>query len=272
MNSFVKLALALGLALSPQPVLRAQVHGHLNAGAFGTNQNDQLYFVNAPDFIESSGYVKTLIYTNASTYAGYYQGNISLTAIAAMTDPAAPALGSYIQASIVSVEGPAGGAFAFWENGASHPTYSLLSGLRATNLWRLTESDGSPGSDSYGHIHGRKFTATNPGIYKVGFKLFDTSTNGAGGGPIHTPSEALLIYFQAGINIAEVAKTGSVTTVKFGSVAGLDFNLEYTTTLSQSNSWIALPDSVPGNDFWNWLTDTNATDELQFYRVKATPP
>src|SRR6185503_16071811 len=38
-------------------------HAHLNAGAVGTNQNDQLIWANAADFGPESGYVKTLFFT-----------------------------------------------------------------------------------------------------------------------------------------------------------------------------------------------------------------
>jgi hypothetical protein len=102
--------------------------------------------------------------------------------------PGAPALGALIFAQIVSVEGPVGGAFAFWDTGATSPTISVPVGSANTNLHRISENDGSPGSDPYGHIHGQQLTATRPGLYTVAFRAFDLSTNGAGGGPIHLPS------------------------------------------------------------------------------------
>src|SRR5262245_2002143 len=159
LNHVTKMALALGLVLSVQTFPRAADHGHLNAGAVGTKQNDKLIFDNAADFASTGGYVKTLIYTNASTYAGYYQGNITLTVLAqtpahAGPVPNAPAPGSFIQAQLVSVEGPAAGVFSFWEAGAIAPTFGLTSGQSGTNMWPVSESDGSAGSDPYGHFHG----------------------------------------------------------------------------------------------------------------------
>src|SRR5262249_1238865 len=134
---------ALGIAASSL----AADHGHLNVGAVGTAQNDPLDFDNGDLFTTDSGYVFTLIYTNGGTYAGYFQGNITLTVLAATPAhagpvPGAPALGSWIFAQIVSVDGPPGGAFAFWESGATTPTISLASGNTGTNLYRLSESDG----------------------------------------------------------------------------------------------------------------------------------
>ena len=49
----------------------AQDHGHLNVGAVGTNQTDQLAFENAQIFDTSSDYVKTLTYASSGAYAGY---------------------------------------------------------------------------------------------------------------------------------------------------------------------------------------------------------
>ena len=46
---FTTSALALGLALFVPTVLRAQDHGHLNAGALGKGQGASLYFANGPD-------------------------------------------------------------------------------------------------------------------------------------------------------------------------------------------------------------------------------
>ena len=56
---------------------------------------------------------------------------------------------------------------------------------------------GTAGADPFGHLHGRNFTATVPGESVVGFKLFDTSVNGAAGGAIHTSSEVLNVKFAA---------------------------------------------------------------------------
>ena len=66
---------AIGLLLSTEGV-RAQ-HGHLNAGAKGTNQGDQLYWANGDIFAYNSGYVKEMTYTDTGTYAGNYEGGIT---------------------------------------------------------------------------------------------------------------------------------------------------------------------------------------------------
>src|SRR5215203_4831474 len=98
----------------------AQDYGHFYFGAAGTNQNDQLTITNAADFAMNTGYLKTLTYTNGGRYAGYFEGSIAIEALAANNAlgdpvPGSAALGAWIYAQITSVEGPAGGAFAFWE-------------------------------------------------------------------------------------------------------------------------------------------------------------
>lgn len=181
-------------------------HGHLNAGARGTNQGDALYFANGDIFAESSGYVKELVYAESGPYAGYYEGGISLTALpqtVANGGPTAnaPALGSFIQVRLESVAGPAGGTFGFWDADAPSPTWSIsVNNPVPSALIPLSDASlgaGQPGADPFGHLHGRRFTTDVLGDYVIGFKLFDTSANGAGGGPIHDPSDTFLLSFRA---------------------------------------------------------------------------
>lgn len=197
-------AIALGLFLNASSA-QAQ-HGHLNAGAVGTAQNDALTFANGNIFATSSGYVKDLTLQTTGNQAGYYDGAITLTSLAQTVVnggpvEGAPALGSFIQVKITSVEGPANSSFAFWEDDSTSPTYSLKSGSgQSSALWDLSDASlgaGKVGADPFGHLHGRHFTADTEGLYTVGFQLFDTSVNGLGGGPIHTPSDVLYINFRA---------------------------------------------------------------------------
>ena len=206
MKQTLQRLLVLGLLLLAGRTALAQ-HGHLNAGAVGTSQGDALRFANGAIFAESSGYVKQLTPATTGARVGYYAGSITLTALPgtlANGGPAvgAPALGSFIQYGIVSVTGPAGGQFAFWESGATTPTISYAAGYSTSTPTLIGLSDasigaGTAGADPFGHLHGRNFTATVPGEYVVGFKLFDTSVNGAAGGAIHASSEVLNVQFAA---------------------------------------------------------------------------
>src|SRR5262245_16888036 len=116
---WIKLASVCGLALS-SPILLAQDHGHLSAGAVSTNRGAKLTWDNGADFVASSGYVKTLDYTNSGKYSNYYQNNISLTALpqtAAYGGPTAGAasLGALIHGRLSLLSGPSGGSFGFWD-------------------------------------------------------------------------------------------------------------------------------------------------------------
>ncbi len=206
MKQTLQRLLVLGLLLLAGRTALAQ-HGHLNAGAVGTSQGDALSFANGAIFAESSGYVKQLTPATTGARAGYYTGSITLTALPATVANGGPAagaaaLGSFLQYGIVSVTGPAGGQFAFWEEGATTPTISYGVGYSTSFPALIELSDasngaGAAGADPFGHLHGRNFTATVPGEYVVGFKLFDTSVNGAAGGEIHAPSQVLNVKFAA---------------------------------------------------------------------------
>ena len=253
----------------------AQDHGHLNVGAVGTNQNDQLTFDNGEDFNTETNYVKTLTFANSSTYAGYYQGNLTFTVLAATIDflgpvDNAPALGSRIFAQLISVEGPAGGVFAFWDTGATEPTFNLPCGTTGTNTWRLSQNDGSPGTDPFGHINGRRFTATKPGISTVGFRALDFSTNGVNGGPIHTPSDVIKMYFQAGDNIKAIKPDADHTQVTFGARAGYTWQVQTTTALNPFD-WQPTGAPVAGDDFFHDVVDINPVVSNRFYRVEGIP-
>lgn len=206
MQTRTLMAAGLLLAGPAAPPLHAQ-HGHLNAGALSTNQNEKVFLVNGADFASSSGYVKELAYSDTGRYASTYNGGITPTAFHSFDTngaplPNGPAPGSFIKAEILSVTGPAGGSFSFWEAGASAtPFLTLAVGFAGqSSSWDISDASlgaGTPGGDAYGHLHGRRFSADVLGDYEVMFRFFDASANGAGGGPIHAPSDPLTIKFGA---------------------------------------------------------------------------
>jgi hypothetical protein len=266
--------LLVGLSLAVSLVASAQDHGHLNLGAANPVQNDPLIFANRDIFETAANYVKTLTLATNGTYAGYYLGNITFTGLA--VDPLhggpedfAAAPGSQIHAQLVAVDGPAGGVFSFWETGATSPTISLASGETGTNTWRVSENDGSPGSDPYGHIHGRRFTATVPGIYTVSFRAFDFSTNGSGGGPIHTPSSVVPIYFQAGVNIKSIAPDGDRTHIAFSAPVGKTWVIEAADSTATNAVWNTVGGPVVGDDYFHTQTDETPVAGNRFYRARG---
>jgi len=196
---------AVGIGLA---AIGAQAQ-HINAGAVSTNQGGQLYFQNGASFVNTSGFVASLNYSNSGTYAGFFNiGGLTFTALARTNaagppSPAAAAFGSFLQLRLETViSGPAGGTFSFWEDLAGSPTLSLGVGqtVGTGNLFPLSDASlgaGLPGGDPYGHLHGRRYTATLPGDYLVGFRIVDTSNNGFGGGPIQSDSDLFLMTFRA---------------------------------------------------------------------------
>jgi hypothetical protein len=274
------LTMILGVAGGAVSV-EAQTHGHLNVGAEAAVQNAKLVFDNHAEFTTENGFVKTLVYTNAGKFAGYFQGNITLTGLHstnAFGEPVAgaPAPGAFIQAQLVSVSGPAGGQFGFWDtNSADAPAFLVPVGTVAgTNRFDVSDAllgAGSPGGDPFGHIHGRRLSATAPGLYTIGFKVFDVSTNGMGGAPLHQPSEVLYVYFQAGYTIASVKTRPQGVEVTFGTETNRLFQLEFQTVLNPSAHWTAVG-TVAGNDLLQTLIDPNPAGPARFYRILVRDP
>lgn len=108
---------------------------------------------------------------------GYFAFELTFTTEVNVLDSAD---GSDPVIELVSVTGPAGAFFSFWESGATNPTWSRSSG------WNQTESDCPSFPVILGgetHAHGRIFTADRPGDYQIIFRardknnLFSLSTN-----------------------------------------------------------------------------------------------
>jgi hypothetical protein len=267
---------SLCFVLSVSTRLFAQDHGHLQIAAVSPTQGAQLYFYNGKDFGTNSYYVKTLDMTNSGRYNGYFQGNITLTvqaATAAFAGPEAdaPALGSYIRANIAAVSGPEGGAFGFWEAGATSPTISVPCGSTSTASFNVTQTDGSPGVDPFGHIHGRRMSATKAGIYVVTFRAFDACTNGTGRGPIHTPSDLIRVYFEAGVNIAAIEPNVDHTDVRFGCPVGANWQLEGTDALVPNAVWDPIGPALTGTDYFVKMREARAVGGNRFYRIRKVP-
>lgn len=255
---------------------QAQDHGHLNVGASGGALN----WENGAIFSPSVGYVKTLLFATSGKYAGFYQGNITLTALHSKNafgeiDPAAPKAGAFIVGEIVSVEGPQGGAFAFWENTSetNSPTVSIPTGTtNAAFRFEVSEASlgaGQPGGDAFGHIHGRRFTATLPGIYTVGFRAHDTSANGNGGAPLHTSAPVQLVTFQAGVNIGVDINDADRAVLWLGAQAGFTWQVQAANSLTNP-SWEDIGAEVLGDDALHALEDPQLASGHRFYRAVGT--
>lgn len=269
---------ATGVLLLWPAALPAQ-HIHVNAGAMSTVQDAQLYFPNGYVYDTNAGYDVYLAFTNSGSFSNLYQGaGITFTALATTSDNGGPAFGhaadgAFLQLEFVSVSGPPGGAFGVWSQDAANPgSHNLMFTLpvgtgQGTNLLALSENDGSPGADPYGHIHGRTFTATRPGLYTLGCRILDTSTNGAGDGPIHTPSALYYFYFQAGPTISSWAMNSESFAVTFGTTLGKNYYVESTPDLGQGN-WTAFAGPIAGNNHLQTVA-TNFAGASLFFRLRS---
>lgn len=264
------LSLLLGLAL--------QADTHIFAGAAGTNIHDALIFTVAPLYDTQSGYKFPMVLRTNGLHAGHHRGDtLTFTALSS-TDQGTgqllgrALLGSRLAVEVVQVDGPSGGSFAFWEGDSENPgnqiTFRVPVGTtNGTSSFVISENNGTPGSDPYGHIHGREFTTTLPGLYTVGFRLRDISTNGINGGPLHRPSSIFSMYFQAGPTLESLQVTPLGMRAFFRSAPGITNVLEATDSL-ESPSWNIVTGGLRGNTTLQSLTDTQALPGQRFYRLR----
>lgn len=274
MKLFLCLLFLTGTFLLP---LRADTH--IYGGATGTNQNDKLNFSNGVVFDArlSSLSLPQVLRTNGLN-TGHYRGDvITFSALPSTLPNGGPipghaAFGSQLAVQVVSVSGPPGGSFAFWEGDGESDlgaiTFSVPVGTtNGSNYLVISENDGAAGTDPYGHIHGRQFTTTLPGTYIVGFRVIDVSQNGTGGGPIHTPSDVLPVRFQAGVRIEAMQLFTNRVTVSFRAAPNISNRLEAVTSLGSTN-WAAVAPALRGNNNLQTITDTNPPSGHKIYRLR----
>lgn len=263
-------------------------HVHLAVGAVTPTQGAQLLLVNGASYdIFSYGGTNSACFfmsdSDTDLYPGLYNSDVTLVALPATEytggpAPNAAAQGSYIEAILKSVHGPDGGIFSFWNENedatATTNMFSILAGTDdSTNRFNVSEGLGPPDipePDPFGHIHGRRFTATKPGLYTVGFQFIDTSTNGLNGGPIHTPSKTNYFFFQAGLYIDSIAKTNKNVSMKFGTRAFYNYALQRNTNILTTN-WTTIGTVIGANHSdMHLLFDTNAVEGQCYYRLSET--
>ena len=260
-------------------MLSAQ-HVHINGGAANSAVGTPLSFINGPSYNTNAGYDVYLTWTDTGVFANRYQGaGVTFTSLASTLDYGGPAFGhaaegAFLQLQFVSLSGPPGGEFGVWfldPDGSPEPAllFALPAGTQSgTNLLALSENDGSPGSDPYGHIHGRTFTATQPGLYTLGCRLVDTSANGPGGGPIHAPSPTYYFYFQAGLTASLWSKDADSFRVTFGTATGKTYYVESATDPA-ATVWTPFAGPFTGNNYLQTAVTNSVAAPQSFFRVRA---
>ena len=269
--------------------VRLQAHDHMPAGATSISPGATLqYDPFATDYTTNSSFVFALTAgTTDDPYLGYYYTDDQVfIALAATLDNGGPetghaAPGTYVQVKLLSVQGPPGASFGFWETTESgvdstNLTWSVTVPYQnGTNLIHVSESEGSPGSDPYGHIHGRIYSVTEPGLYMATWQFVDTSTNGPGGGLVDLPSAPFSTYYQANLTIAGITKDTNGVNVIFAapsnqpddlSTPPSNYTLQSSPTLGVGANWQQVGDVIVGDDTLHTIT-VPMTNTSAFFRL-----
>lgn len=257
-------------------------HRHINAGAASPSPGSPLQFANGALFNADSGFLIHLNPLNHLVYGSIFFGgsDVTFTSLPATLnnggpDPSAALPGTHVEMIFESVQGPAGGAFSCWDSfdgffDATEITFSVPSGSTGgTNRFILSENDGSPGVDPYGHIHGRKFSVNRPGIYTVGVRLVDTGNNGPGGTPLHAASDLIFFNFVAGIVLADVRLNADNTVVRFGTDTGVNYWVESSSELGVNAAWKSVAGPISGTGRLESVTLPGAPAVRAFYRLRT---
>jgi hypothetical protein len=133
----------------------------------------------------------------------------------------------------------------------------------------LSQGGGMPGSDPYGLIPGRVWSVTQPGLYCLGFRLVDTSTNGPAGGPIHAVSPTYYIYLQAGLTVNSVTRDSAGAKVSFVGEPGKTVFLQRRDSLGSGLSWQTVAGPLAGTNRVQVLSDPSPASGSGFYRLKV---
>jgi len=275
-------ALLLGLSAG---TLHAQLT-NIFCGAVSTNADSQLRFVNATNFLDASGFVQMTPYSRIASRYGtnftYGTTNLVFTALSVKTNSdISAAFGSYLACEVVSVAGPAGATFSFWEQGAGWPTYNFpVGGTYDTNKNRFLLSNcengaGRPDGDPFGNIRGRRFTVDKAGEYFVTFKLYDISKNHPTQvAAIHAPSDPLTVKFatKVDMDITQIKVTNNVATLTFKQGFLTNMVVEFSTNLVSGN-WtvVAGPFTNVPTLTTNVFTNSESMPAI-YYRLRGVTP
>lgn len=216
------------LCLTALPLL---AHDHIEIGLDAATQS-QLAVVAGPSQ-ELATYFpqgEAPSYDTQNFPGAAYASILTFSAFDAYSAP--PELGAVVRIDVVSVTGPEGGTFSFWEAGATTATFTRASG------WTSSPSDApsffaSEDGTGWGHIHGRVFSTNKPGVYDVTFQAVDATGE-------YASSNTFTIRFTA-ITPPQLAINlqGGDIHLSYASRANLSYDVQSSTTL-QPNDWTTI--------------------------------
>jgi hypothetical protein len=198
-----------------------------------------------------------------SGYAPQFPGGYHATELTFKTDVNAlfSADGANPRIELVSVNGPAGGNFSFWEAGATQPTWTRTSG------WSSVQGNIPSFMVILGgntHVHGRCFTMDKPGTYTVIFRAVDAA------GKFTTSTNKTITFNAQQPPQMSIAVQGKNTRLSFTARSGMVYDLQACSDLP-SGVWANVEPFTLMDGFGNStnVTVTNATSlsPNTFYRL-----
>lgn len=239
------LRVAVGLLLFAT-VCPAWAHDHINSGAQSEAQGSALYFPNGDRYSTAQGWVCFLDKQDVTSGWSFTDG-VTFGSLPGTVSTGGPvvghaAFGAFLELEFVDLKGPKGGTLAVWQRDEEFGTLTALLELTTGGSPKgqripLTESDGSPAADPYGHIHGREFWVDQPGLYVLRVRLVDSSTHGLNQGPIHSPSEILSLYLQSRATLQGELRADGQVQVTFAVRAYEAWVLEESAELATGSVW-----------------------------------
>jgi hypothetical protein len=157
---------------------------------------------------------------------------------------------------IVAVTGPVGGSFAFWEAGATSPTWWRTAGWSGAAAVFPVVLDGDT------HAHGRAFTVDRPGTYTVTFRAVDAA------GKFSASANKTITFIAQQPPKLSIGVTGGNVSLAFTSRANLTYDLQVCTDL-ESGIWrnVEPYTFMDGDGGTQQMTDPMAGRPRAFYRL-----
>ncbi len=152
----------------------------------------------------------------------FYNGSFTHTAAhgsnSTVSDPQGALSGTFVDINLWGVTGPTGATFGFYETGATDVTLSMTTGtMNGTGSFGLTQQAFFDAGDPYGHIHGRRFVATEAGTYTVTWTLENSGTGGTAGS-VGNPDAGQRVFTQT---FTAVPEPGTITLMAIAASIGL---------------------------------------------------
>lgn len=187
---------------------------------------------------------------------GYFANELTFTT---ETNVLQPATGANPRIEFLSLTGPVGAIFAFWEAGASAPTISIPTGW-TTSAEDLRSFAVVVGGDN--HLHGRVFTATQPGVYQVTFRAIDAA------GLYQPTADRTLTFEVLTPPQLRISLHGADVRLTFPSRPGLSYEIQSTTNLA-GETWepATAIDPLDGTGGTLEATEPLGNRQRVFYRL-----